>query len=167
MVCMKSLRPSSHLKLFHPLQMAPFLENFAFLCRTLASLMYTQRKAYFGDIPVPEGKILLLSLLDLNEGQSQNALAQVMSIKKSALAIALDQLAVDGLVEREQSTNDRRVKSVRLTDKGRHLAHQARESATRHNNDFLAPLTKDERQELLRLLNKLLATHQQSTSPGT
>lgn len=137
----------------------PLLGNYAFLTRALIAVLQSSKPAHFPDGPVSQGKVLLLCVLHLNEGVSQKALAKAMSIKKAALAIMLDQLAAEGLVERATAPGDRRLNAVRLSAKGRAFAQEVRERAAQHNDAFLAPLESDERQALVHLLKKLLVHH--------
>lgn len=148
------------------IHVSPLLDNYAFLTRALIAVLQTSKPAHFPDGPVSQGKVLLLCLLHLNEGVSQKALAKAMSIKKAALAIMLDQLAAEGLVERATAEGDRRLNAVRLTPKGRAFAQDVRERAAQHNDAFLAPLESGEREELVHLLKKLLVHHGQLNDRG-
>lgn len=144
----------------------PLLDNYAFLTRALIAVMQSSKPAHFPDGPVSQGKVLLLCVLHLNEGVPQKALAKAMSIKKAALAIMLDQLAAEDLVERATAAGDRRLNAVRLTPKGRSFAQAVRERAAQHNDAFLSPLEPEERQELVYLLKKLLVHHGAANDQG-
>lgn len=67
---------------------------------------------------VGPGSIHLLFALRDNPGIIMTALSQQLNIPKPNLTVAVDKLVRDGLVERAFSEHDRRLVSLRLTDKG-------------------------------------------------
>lgn len=69
----------------------------------------------------------------------------------------LDRLVEAGLIERRPDPDDRRGVRVRLTREGLHTVNRAVESHVTREDELLAPLTPREREQLDRLLRKLLA----------
>ena len=86
---------------------------------------------------------------------SQAKLAEYLDIRPQSLSEMLFKMEGDGLVTRRQSEEDRRQTLVSLTDSGRARVEAFRESQRRHAEEFLAPLSEEERRTLAALLEKL------------
>ena len=69
--------------------------------------------------------------------------------------MAVDRLVKKGLVARKERTNDRRVRQVELTAKGRALITRGFREHAAAMEDAVNTLSKRERLTLLRLLKKL------------
>ncbi|MFJ9553727.1 MarR family winged helix-turn-helix transcriptional regulator [Nocardiopsis sp. NPDC101807] len=83
--------------------------------------------------------------------------AEISGMSRAALSALLNTLERDGLIVRERATHDRRALQLTLTEAGYGAilggfrAHNRRETA------WAAALEPEERTELVRLLNKLMA----------
>ena len=64
----------------------------------------------------------VLGIARLGEGVRQGVLADTLGVEGPSLVRILDQLCTSGLVERRDDPNDRRAKTLHLTDEGRALA---------------------------------------------
>jgi MarR family 2-MHQ and catechol resistance regulon transcriptional repressor len=69
--------------------------------------------------------------------------------------VAVDRLVKKGLVARKERTNDRRVRQVELTAKGRALITRGFREHAAAMEDAVNALSERERLTLLRLLKKL------------
>ncbi|MEP6491262.1 MAG: MarR family transcriptional regulator [bacterium] len=84
-----------------------------------------------------------------------NVLGKSLLLTSGSMTAAVDRLVTRGLVERTDDPNDRRVRVVALTGKGRKLIAAA---FARHESDLnavVSVLTRDERMALVALLRKL------------
>ncbi|HKR90614.1 MAG TPA: MarR family transcriptional regulator [Phenylobacterium sp.] len=64
----------------------------------------------------------VLQIARLGEGVRQGVLAEELGVEGPSLVRILDQLAAAGLVERRDDPNDRRAKTLHLSDEGRAMA---------------------------------------------
>lgn len=79
-------------------------------------------------------------------------------IQSGSLTACLDRLQKKGWVERVANPEDRRSRSVQLTDPGRQLVDRAIEARFQKADRQVASLAPDERSDLERLLRKLLVS---------
>lgn len=98
----------------------------------------------------------VLSLLDETEGISQQKLALILGIRPQSLSELLSKLEKDGLLIREKNPADRRETLVSLTPEGKERAAAFETERGRAGEEFLSPLTEEERENLGTLLSKLL-----------
>ncbi len=99
---------------------------------------------------------LALRLLDPGTPVAMNALADYLVCDASNVTGVVDKLEARGLIERQAAENDRRVKMLAVTEKGRELrrklfAEAAKPPAT------IASLPKDVREKLSVALRALVA----------
>lgn len=101
------------------------------------------------------GRYLYLFALYLEDGRSQQSLADAVSADKAAATRALARLEADGYVRRSADASDRRVSRVFLTAKGLALRGVLEEAAREVNDALLAPLAPRERDTLRELLHRM------------
>ncbi len=91
------------------------------------------------------------------EGVTQREIAQKSKVENSTTTRTLDKLENLGLVERQADPNSRRSFRIYLTDEGRALREQLIPIPLGINQKILSALDPQERDELIRLLQKLVA----------
>lgn len=89
------------------------------------------------------------------EGQSQQALAERLAMPPSRMVGLVDGLEQDGLLERRFSPDDRRVRALHLTPKGRRVLRRATDVAIEYEKALCSALDDREREQLIDLLQKL------------
>lgn len=105
------------------------------------------------DLSISHARVLYL--LARNNGMTQSELQQGLLIKASSITKLIDILVQKGLVKRETSQEDARIKRIYLTDEGRakeHKLDQIRESTEAR---LLNILSDDERKSLIYLLKSI------------
>ena len=105
----------------------------------------------FGQAPRYYG---LLGLIEANPGLSQTQLAECIHLARASLVPILDKLTAEGLVERRSDANDKRIRRVWLTPKGRKLMARLNVKAQQHEIRLLAGFTEEEKQTFLKLLRR-------------
>jgi DNA-binding MarR family transcriptional regulator len=102
----------------------------------------------------------VLTLLARAGELSQQAIGEELLIDRTTMVAMIDALERAGLVLRERNPNDRRAYAVKLTPKGRVKRRRAGETLDRTRDEFFAPLSKREREQLLALLKRLVLRDQ-------
>jgi DNA-binding MarR family transcriptional regulator len=99
----------------------------------------------------------VMRVIGLEEGQSQQALAQRLQIPKSRMVAIVDELEERGLLQRQATPSDRRVYALHLTAGGRKLLRRGLEVATSYEQQVSGSLDPEERDKLLDLLQRIAA----------
>jgi DNA-binding MarR family transcriptional regulator len=87
---------------------------------------------------------------------NQRQLGALTGSDKSSMVRTLDDLEARGLAVRRPAIGDRRAYAVELTDAGRELFTRAQRVAIRVNDELLAHLASDERDQLRHLLRRFI-----------
>ncbi|WP_405432710.1 MarR family winged helix-turn-helix transcriptional regulator [Micromonospora sp. NBC_00617] len=101
----------------------------------------------------------LLATLAEDGPASQADLGRRCGIDRSDVVAAVNDLAGRGFVVRAPDPADRRRNIISRTDAGAHEARRMAETVDRVQQDLLAPLSAAERDQLTRLLTRLLEHH--------
>lgn len=113
-------------------------------------------------------EFLLMRFVDASEGRSQQALAERLGIPPSRMVALVDHLEEAGFVERRPDPEDRRVRGLYLTHKGRGVLERAGKIAIDYETRLCAGINREEREQLIDLLQKLQEsqTHLRGVHPG-
>jgi DNA-binding MarR family transcriptional regulator len=94
---------------------------------------------------------------------SQATLSRRTGIYRSDMVAVINELADRGHVERTPDPNDRRRNLISLTRRGRRHLRRLDKVVAAIQDDLLVPLTQSERDQLTRILRRLLDYHDGST----
>ena len=94
----------------------------------------------------------ILETLAEGERETQGAIADALDYDRGQLVGLLDEMEEAGLVERRRDPEDRRRQVVVTTPAGKKMLIKMRAVAKQLDDDFLAPLTLDQRKQLQKLL---------------
>src|ERR1700760_3143127 len=78
----------------------------------------------------------ILNLVDAAEGRSQQAIGQAIQVPPSRMVALVDELERRGLVERRPDPEDRRVRALFVTKKGRRTLTKGRQIAGSHEREL-------------------------------
>jgi DNA-binding MarR family transcriptional regulator len=98
----------------------------------------------------------VLNLVAAAEGRSQQAIAAAIEIPPSRMVALVDELEQRGLVERRPDPEDRRVRALFLTAKGKRCLARGRKIAADHEEELTAGMTTVDRKRLVALLQKIV-----------
>ena len=87
-----------------------------------------------------------------NEGLGISVLAGNLLASKGNITRLLDRMEQDGLIIRHRQTTDKRIHTIRLTEKGAELFNRMAPDHERWTHEILNVLDTNEQEELVRLL---------------
>ncbi len=131
------------------------------LYQKLIMLMISSKRCIAGlcapyDMTPVQG--ILLIGLDPAVGKSMSDLADQMGCDASNITGLIDHLEADKLIERTTDLKDRRVKLIRLTNKGEKRRYTLLEGLRTGQQIDLTKLTTNEQRTLGELIDKLMVT---------
>lgn len=98
-----------------------------------------------------------LMTIYLNEGMSQNQLAETLHFNKGAVAKTVTQLENDGYIKRVADTKDRRVHRLYLTDRGKSTIKALMAIEKEWSAQLVDGFSEQEVQDLMDSLNKIIS----------
>jgi DNA-binding MarR family transcriptional regulator len=107
-----------------------------------------------------------LNVLDAEGEITQHALCKSVGMDPSSMVSTIDELESMGLVERRRHPTDRRAHALHVTAAGRETLNRGRKLARRAQDDLLAPLNAEEREQLHSLLLRLALASQDVGKPA-
>lgn len=129
----------------------------AFLLSQLGYHSSRRWKARLAPLGLDPRQVMVLRRLAADEGRSQQALGDALQIPPSRMVALVDALEQRGLLMRRPSPNDRRVRTLHLTNEGRQLLGELMEISVEHEQQLCRGLQPAERGQLITLLNRLAA----------
>ena len=137
---------------------------------------YHLRKAYgvlfqsfremLKDLGLAPGQYSVLTLISLNPGVSQMAIADATGIDRSTAVPIINRFVKLGWVRRTRRKSDRRLYSLRLTPAGEEVLSKAQPIIREHEEQLVGMLSSDERTTLLDLLKRMNAKTTASAADG-
>jgi len=101
-------------------------------------------------------ELAVLLVLTDHEPPSQQQAAERLGVDRTTMVALLDGLEAKGLVTRRPQAGDRRRNVVELTARGQQVLTDATAASDEAERELLAPLTKQQAQQLRRLLEAIV-----------
>jgi DNA-binding MarR family transcriptional regulator len=120
----------------------------------IAVALFMAETEPFGITPV---QYAALQAVQNAPGTDQRTLARTIGFDTSTIAGVIDRLEARGLMLRNASAQDRRVRLLTLTDEGQRLLADVTPAMLRAQARILAPLPAQEQGEFMRMLAVLIA----------
>ena len=139
---------------------AELVASTSFLLKRLGFAAKERGMAAYQDTGLHPYHFGVLLVLDEGSRDTQGSIADALGYDRGQLVGLLDELEEQGLVERKRDPTDRRRHIVRLTPEGKKALRRLRALAKQLEDDFLTPLSDDERQALHGLLLRLAEVHE-------
>jgi len=140
-----------------PSAVAPF-RSVGFSLSTLGFAVAGGFRARLEPLGVEPRDFALLRAVGAGEGQTQQAIGERLRIPPSRMVAFVDGLQERGLLERRAHPTDRRARALHLTADGRALLKRAYAVAVAFEGEVCAGLSAEERERLLELLGRVLAS---------
>ena len=137
--------------------MAEQTKNFGFLIKDLSRLYISRFEQRAASIPLTLSQCRALLRIEENEGISQARLAELVSVDQMAMVRIIDFLEGDGLIERRADQDDRRVRRLFLTSKGRPAIKSVLHLAELARLETFVGVSERERLVFMKVLEKLHA----------
>lgn len=100
----------------------------------------------------------LLSLISQQQGTMQQDLAEKMDIRSSSMTELLGKLEQAGSIMRKKDDKDQRIMRVFITEKGKQIVEQAKDTASDITTSLFDCLSEEEQNQFLVLIQKV-STH--------
>jgi MarR family transcriptional regulator, transcriptional regulator for hemolysin len=142
--------------------------DLSFLLDHASHVLRTQMSAALAEIGLT-ARMHCVLVHALAEERTQIQLAEIGDMDKTTMVVTVDALEKAGLAERRPSSRDRRARIIAVTEEGARVAERSQEIVDSVHRDALAALPGDDRESLLRLLNRLVgeALATPAEVPGT
>jgi DNA-binding MarR family transcriptional regulator len=108
-----------------------------------------------GELGLDPRHIVLLRLVAADEGKSQLSLGKQMRLPPSRMVAFVDELEDQGMLERRSNPNDRRMRALYLTDKGRETLDAVMKVSAEHEAEMTRGLEPSEVDRLKELLSRV------------
>lgn len=118
------------------------------------------------DYGLTQPQFAALARLHMTGPCSQNELGRMVALDSATIVGVVSRLETRGLVCGVRSLEDRRRVIISLTDEGRKLIKNALAAGMKANELTLAPLSQDEQEQLIALLQKLVEDRPDASTPA-
>ncbi|WP_319370504.1 MarR family transcriptional regulator [uncultured Ilyobacter sp.] len=97
-----------------------------------------------------------LSLIDKTPNMTSSELSEILNITKPSVTEIINKLIKLGCVYRDQSSSDKRVFYIKLTEKGKNIVRLKEISAEKFAEERLDSLTGEEVSNFIKIFRKLI-----------
>lgn len=129
----------------------------------IAVAQFARETAAFGITPV---QFALLQALVQSPGVDQNTLAAQVAFDPATSGSVVGRLEAKGWIRREADPQDRRRKLLHVTPQGQQALQDMQAAVQRVQQQILAPLNAAQAQQLVDLLSRLVAGHEEGGEGG-
>ena len=130
---------------------APF-RSVGFALSTVGYAVSHRFRSILAPLGIEPREFALLRAIGTLEGQSQQEVGERLQIPASRMVAFVDGMEENGLAERRVNPQDRRTRTLYLTDAGRDLLGRAFVVAAAYEQELCAGLSDEEREQLLDLI---------------
>jgi len=139
------------------IDLGPLAGDLIFMVRTLQAMLRPEGQAIRESLDVEAGMIGVLAIVWRQPGISQNDLATLVALKKSAVTKVVKDLEARGLLVRQRVSQDRRMNALELTENGRAVIEGARALSDALNARLFEGIDGKDRDTFFRVLENLFA----------
>ncbi|MET7327486.1 MarR family winged helix-turn-helix transcriptional regulator [Nonomuraea sp. NPDC005650] len=139
--------------------------DLSFLLDHTGHVLRTQMTAALAEIGLT-ARMHCVLVHALEEERTQIQLAELGDMDKTTMVVTVDALEKAGYAERRPSSTDRRARIIAVTDAGAAVARRSQEIVDGVHRAALGALPDDEREVLVRALNRLVGGHLATPAEG-
>ncbi|MEV0231026.1 MarR family winged helix-turn-helix transcriptional regulator [Nonomuraea sp. NPDC050786] len=132
--------------------------DLSFLLDHTSHVLRTQMAAALAEIGLT-ARMHCVLVHAIEEERTQIQLAEIGDMDKTTMVVTVDALEKAGLAERRPSSTDRRARIIAVTEAGREMAERSQRIVDGVHRKALDALPEDEREVLLRAMNRLVEGH--------
>ncbi|WP_027258452.1 MULTISPECIES: MarR family winged helix-turn-helix transcriptional regulator [Leisingera] len=103
------------------------------------------------------GQFPILLELWVKDGVTQRELLEKLALEQATLANTLNRMERDGLIVRKKHPSDARSQQIWLTAEGQAPRERAYQAANDQNEQSLAPLSINEREQFMGLMRRIIS----------
>ncbi|MFF4615376.1 MarR family winged helix-turn-helix transcriptional regulator [Nonomuraea jabiensis] len=139
--------------------------DLSFLLDHTGHVLRTQMTAALAEIGLT-ARMHCVLVHAMEEERTQIQLAELGDMDKTTMVVTVDALEKAGYAERRASSTDRRARIIAVTDAGAAIAKRSQEIVDGVHRAALGALPDDEREVLVRALNRLVSGHLATPAEG-
>ncbi len=140
-------------------------DSLGYVLRRAQLAVFKTFQNMFKSLDITPAQCSVLLIIEKNPGLTQTQVSDALGIKRANFVALFDTLEARALAQRAPAT-DRRSYALQLTPRGRALLRKIHSVSDVHEEKISSPLSKEERAELFRLLNLLVAPLEQGDDDG-
>ena len=107
------------------------------------------------DVGVTRSQWSMIVAVARHPGSTQRQVAELLEMSEASAGRLIDRLCADGLLERQERNDDRRARSVFVTDKVKPMLEQLGEIAKASESRVFNGLSEEELEQMSALLDKV------------
>jgi DNA-binding MarR family transcriptional regulator len=132
--------------------------SISFRLSRVASVLHVGFSKCLEDFDIAPEQFGTLRIISEDGQITQSEIADILAKGKPTVSRALDALEKKGLIVRESDRDDRRIKPIRLTDKGQEVLDRVVPKAKQFNDAIKARLSPGEIETFFRVLDTIVET---------
>ena len=119
----------------------------------IAVAIFMEETAEFDVTPVQYSALLAVRN---HPGIDQTSLMKIIAFDRSTIGDVVQRLESKSLIRRTVNDADRRTRTLYITPSGRQLLSKVKKAVDAAQDKIVAPLTREERREFVRMMHKLV-----------
>lgn len=129
----------------------------AFLVNKTSKILAERLEKRFSSFHVTRVQWLAMYFIGRTPEITQKNLAECLGTTEPTVVSLLDRLERDGMIVREASPKDRRIRLLRLTPKGRQLSRKLTAVAEKFKNDAIAGISDEALEQYKSVIGRMLS----------
>jgi DNA-binding MarR family transcriptional regulator len=122
-------------------------------CQQIAVALFHEECGPYDITPVQYAALMAIGA---TKDLDATRLSMLVAFDRSTLGNVLERLEEKQLISRHPSAQDKRIKTLKITEKGSDILKEVQAPVQRAQERILDPLEPDEQEMLMRLLNKMV-----------